>query len=544
MGLNNLKHYKDMAWLFYKYGNDLDLKDFSSEIDIKQIIKERGGEKGKAEDLVNDLQSLGPFYIKLGQILSAETEMLPPEYDEALQKLQDNADPMPYDDVESVIFEEFNEMPNNLFKKFDKKPLSAASLGQVHMAELANGKVVAVKIQRKGIVPIILEQMEALTNISEFLEKNTDYGKKFHIIEKMDNLKTILLNELDYLKEANNLKVIANNLKEFDRIIVPKPVDRLTTIRVLTMDFIEGEKITELSPIQKLDADGKELGTQLFRSFIKQILVDGFYQMDPHPGNIYLTKIDNRPYLALFDLGMVSKIPYQLQGKMIRCFFAMSEGKESEVSNILISVGTKLSQFDEYHFRAKITEVIGHYQGLQIKDIPMGKVFIQFSQIAAESGLWLPIQFSMVGKTLTSLSSVLTALDPELNPSEILKDEATKLMNERLTQHLNMRSFYGSFLEGIEFLEQLPTRLNDLFAMLFKNDFQLKVRFDQTEALAKNFEKVANRITMGILLASLVIASALMMRVDAYPAFSMVLLLLAAGGSFLLILSILLSDRK
>lgn len=549
MPLANLKHYKDLIWLFYKYGN-IEFNDFSAELDVKEIIQERGDQKGKAEDLVKDLEDLGPFYIKLGQILSTEMQLLPFEYDEALQKLQDKATPMPFEDVKDVIVTELGEPPSKIFKKFDKNPLSAASLGQVHVALLPNGKKVAVKIQRKNIQQDLLDLLDVLKHISEFLENKTEYGKKYHVIEKVENLKTTLLHELDYLREAENLKILHENLKEFENLIVPLPIDAYTTSRVLTMDFIKGEKITELSPIEKMDANGVQLAEELFRAFLKQILVDGFFQMDPHPGNIYLTYINNLPYLALFDLGMVAHIPFQLQGKVIQSMIAMSEGREVDVANILISVGTKLPDFDEYLFHSKIAGVVSHYHTVAINRIPMGKLFLQLSHIAAASGLWLPIQFSMIGKTLMSLSTVLKALNPDLNLSEVLKERAADFMNQHLFKQVSYRSIYGSFLEGLEFIQHLPSKLNQLFDMVLKNDFQVKFRLHENEPLAVNFQKIANRITMGILLASLVIASALLMRVDTpfqlfgYPGFAMFLLLLAAGGSIILIIKILISDRK
>lgn len=548
--LNNLKHYKDMLWLLFKHGKIDMVKNFDTQLDLPQIVSERGEKEGQAADLASDLESLGPFYIKLGQILSAEAELLPPEYDKALEKLQDRADPMPYEDVESIIVEELGNKPEVIFKKFDKEPLSAASLGQVHRAQLPNGKNVAVKIQRKNAQQHILEQLDALKNISTFLEEKTDWGKRYHVTEKYDNLKTILLNELDYLKEANNLKILNENLKDFESLIVPLPVESHTTSRVLTMDFIKGERVTELSPIKKINAGAPQLASELFKAFLKQILVDGFFQMDPHPGNIYLTRVNQESYLAIFDLGMVAHIPFQMQGKIIRCLFAMSEGRETEVASIMISMGKKLPEFNEYLFQSKITEIIGTFRGAALQQFPIGKVVLKLAHIAAEAGLWLPIQFSMIGKTLMSLAAVLKSLDPELNPTNLLREQANELMNKRLSQQFSYQAFYGSMLEGMEFLEHLPSKLNQLLDFVLQNDYRLKIQFHEHEPIARNFEKIANRITMGIILAALVISAALMMQIQTpfrlfgYPGFAMVLLLLAASGAFLLIFSILWNDSK
>lgn len=548
--IKNLKHYNDFLWLLYKYGQGNFLKELSSDVNLPKILQERGDEKGKAEDLVKDLEKLGPFYIKLGQIFSAEAEFLPPEYEEALQKLQDKTDPMSYEDVREVILQELGKVPDKIFKKFDHKPLSSASLGQVHFATLTNGKKVAVKVQRTGTNENILDQLEALESICTYLEENTKWGKAYHVIEKFQYLRTILLNELDYTKEATNLKILHENLKGFENLIVPLPVDEFTTSRVLTMDYVKAEKLTELSPLKKIDIKTDELSVELFRAFLKQILVDGFFQMDPHPGNVYLTSRDDKPCLVLFDLGMVSRIPFQMQGQLIRCLFAMSEGQELEVTKLMTTMGKKLPEFNEYFLRSKIADLLANFREVTISEIPIGRIVLKLAHIAAEAGLWLPIQFSTIGKTLLSLNPVLKALDPGFEPNAELRNQALELLSKRLYRQFNSQSLNGVLLESLDFLQQLPSNLSEIFNLLVHNDCQLKIKFLESESITKNFEKVANRITMGLILASLVIAAALLMRVETpfklfgYPGFAMVMFLLASFGALLLILSILLNDRK
>lgn len=548
--IKDLKHYNDIFWLLYKYGQTDIFKEFSKDIDLPKILKERGDEKGKAEDLVKDLESLGPFYIKLGQILSAEAQMLPPEYDEALQKLQDKATPMPFREVKSIITEELGQAPNKIFHKFNPEPLSAASLGQVHLAELVDGKKVAVKVQRKDIQDDIVSLLEAVEKICQFLEERTIWGKKFHIIEKFQHLRTILLNELDYTKEAENLKMLNKNMSDFEHLIVPLPIDSLTTARVLTMDYVRGVRVTELSPLEKIDMGTEQLAEELFQGYLKQILIDGFFQMDPHPGNIYLTVIDDTPYLAIFDLGMVAHIPFQMQGRLIRCLFAMTEGRELEVTKIMATLGKRLDDFDEYFLRTKIADIVGQYRSVTLSQMPVGRIVLKLARIAAESGLWLPIQFSTIGKTLLSIDPVLKALNPNFRPNSALHNAAPDLLKKNLARQFSYQAFYGTFLEGLEFFQRLPGQLSEVFDLIVHNDYHLKVHFLESESISRNVEKIANRITTGLILASLLISAALLMDVDTpfklfgYPGFAMVMFLLATLGSLLLIFSILWSDRK
>lgn len=549
--IKNLKRYNEIIWFFLKYGR-LDLVDkFSIQADLPQVWKEKDNlEKDKAKDLVKDLEKLGPFFIKLGQLFSTQAQFLSPEYEEELQKLQDKASPMPYEEVERIIIDELGYKPEKIFQQFDREPLSAASLGQVHYAILKNGRPVAVKVQRANIQQQILDDLELIEKIATYFENNSEWGLKYHVTEKFEHLRMTILNELDYNKEANNLKTLHKNLSHFDRIIIPLPINSYTTSRVLTMEYIDADKVVELSPLLKQEIETKDLADMLFRAYLKQILVDGFFHMDPHPGNIYLTKIDDLEYLVIFDLGMVGHVPFQLQGQLIRFLFAISEGKELEIAKIMISMGKKLKNFDEYILRTKIADLIGSYQGLVLYQIPVGKIVLKLAQIASEADLWLPIQFSTIGKTLLSIDPVIKALDKDFEFTKVLQQNASDLLNDRLYHQLSYQSLYTSLLEITDFLQMLPSRLSQFFDIISKGDYQLKLRLQEGREVAENFQKIANRITIGILLSSLVISAALLMRIDTpfklfgYPGFAILLFLIAGFGAFFLIGSILWNDSK
>lgn len=272
--------------------------------------------------------------------------------------------------------------------------------------------------------------------------------------------------------------------------------------------------------------------------------------MDPHPGNIYLTMHSKKPCLAILDLGMVSTIPFQLQGQIIRCFFAMGEGQELEVTKLMTSMGKKMPEFDHYILKSKISELLGNYRELTISQMPIGKIVIKLAQIAAEAGLWLPVQFNAIGKTLLSLNPVLKALNPNFEPNEALREQSSDLLNRRLYRQFSSQSISRAMLEGLDFLQQLPSNLGEFFNLLTLNDYKLKIHFLESETITKNFEKIANRITIGLILASLVISAALLMRIETpfrifgYPGFAMIMFLLAAFGAICLIFTILLGDRK
>src|SRR5205085_500249 len=226
----------------------------------------------------------------------------PEVYTHALARLQDDVKPFSGAEAEQIVEQEIGARISKAFSRFDPEPLAAASLGQVHAAALRDGREVVVKVQRPGIVSQIAEDFQVLEQIADFLQSHTEVGRKHRFVEVLREFRITVQQELDYELEAQNLFVVGDNLQEFPLIVVPQPVPDYCTRRVLTMDYVRGRKITSISPIARLDVDGGALAEELFRAYLKQVLVDGIFHADPHPGNVFLTD-DGR--IALLDLGMV-----------------------------------------------------------------------------------------------------------------------------------------------------------------------------------------------------------------------------------------------
>src|ERR1039458_2595690 len=282
----HLKRYKDIAFLLIKHGRG----DMLANTGLRETL---GAEpfdttfpaEPRADELARDLEKMGPTFIKLGQLLSTRADFLPPAYIQALTRLQDNIDPFSFEEVDAIVSHELGVRISKAFSNFETKPLAAASLGQVHRAWLRNGRDVVVKVQRPGIREIIAEDLDALEDIAEFLDKHTASGKRSRVRDILEELRRSLWRELDYRQEARNLLTLNANLKNFPRIVVPIPIEDFTTSRVLTMEYISGKKITALSPLARMELMGAELAEELFQAYLQQILVDGFFHADPHPGN-------------------------------------------------------------------------------------------------------------------------------------------------------------------------------------------------------------------------------------------------------------------
>lgn len=543
----HLKRYKDIAALFMKYGRSELVKNAGLEEALVEAPVATPSEEKLAEQLAADLEKMGPTFIKVGQLLSTRADLLPLPYIEALARLQDRVGPFPFMDVEAIVSAELGVRLSKAFAEFETEPLAAASLGQVHRAFLRDGRRVAVKVQRPGIREQILKDLEALAEIAAFMDHHTEIGRRYGFTLMLEEFRKTLLRELDYRLEARNLEVLAENLRGFDRIVVPLPVADYTTSRVLTSDYIRGEKITKLSPLVRTEIDGEVLASQLFRAYLQQILVDGFVHADPHPGNVFLTD-DKR--VALLDLGMVARIPPGLQEKLLRLLLAVSEGRAEEAATVAIALGDVQPLFDEKGLRRDVSDLVSQIVGATVGQMQIGRVVLMLARMSGERGIRVDPALTMLGKTLLNLDQVGRALDPDFDPNAAIRHNAAELMRQRMRKSLSPGNLFAGVMELKEFAENLPRRVNTILDRVASNSLEVKVDAIDEKMLLEGFIKVANRITMGLILASLIVGAALLMRVETsfrilgYPGLAIVCFFGAAAGGVTLVFNILWSDHK
>ena len=540
----NLKRYKDVAMLLMKYGRS----DIVAHAGLDDILKEEAQaitEAPKAEELARDLEQMGPTFIKLGQLLSTRADLLPYPYLDALTRLQDNVEPFSFAEVEEIVTNELGVRISKAFAEFAATPMAAASLGQVHRARLRDGREVAVKVQRPGIRERIIQDLDSLEEIAGMLDKHTKAGQRYEFSSMLVEFRKSLLQELDYRQEARNLIAFADNLRDFEQIVVPQPIEDYTTSRVLTMEYIKGKKITTLSPLARIDIDGEALAEELFRAYLQQILVDGFFHADPHPGNVFLTD-DNR--IAIIDLGMVARISPRLQENLLQLLLAISEGRGEDTATQAIKMGEARVQFNEANFRREVSDMVVRHQDSQLSDINAGQVALEMTRISGENGFRLPPDITMMAKALLNLDQVGQTLSPRFDINASIRRHASEIMQQRMMKSLSPGNVFASMIETKDFLERLPGRINSLLDMVANNELKINADVIDEKALMEGIQKIANRITLGLLLASLIIGAALMMRVETtyriwgYPALAVVFFLIAAIGAIALAINIVFTD--
>jgi predicted unusual protein kinase regulating ubiquinone biosynthesis (AarF/ABC1/UbiB family) len=539
----NLDRYKDIAWFLIKYGRS----DLVSKIGIEVPSKPEKGDVHSANELKKDLQELGPTFIKFGQLLSTQYDLFPESYQEILSQLQDQAETFPFSDVRKIIKEELGHEIEDIFAEFEPEPFAAASLSQVHMSILPSGRVVVVKVQRPGIGNQMIEDLNILEKLAELIDKNNLLGKNYYCTDKVNSFRKLILDELDFKKEGQTLNRFKHNLKDIEGIVIPAAINDYTTTKVLTMEYISSKKITSLHPIVTMELDGDKLAKSLFDAYLKQLFIDGLVHADPHPGNVYLT--DSKE-IALLDLGMVEYLSHQTQQDLLQLLLAISEGKGEETCDFLIKMGQPSEEFNEYQYKEDVTDLVTRHQDLTWGQLAIGGLFLKVASYSAKHGLRLTPKFGIFGKVFTNLDMIIRVLAPHFDSNTYIRENIAGLFQRRLLGTFSKETIYRILMNCTELMTKLPYKMNEFLENLSKKEIRIKLQPMDEFRFLSVFEKIANRIALGLVISSLIIGAALMMRVETqfqiwgYPGLAMLLFIGAAMGGIIFITSVLFYDEK
>jgi ubiquinone biosynthesis protein len=544
---DHLRHYKDLALLLFKYGR----RDLVQRAGLNELLPQEEDAQNdaraaaEAENLAADVERLGPTFIKLGQLLSTRPDIVPPAYAQALARLQDDCAPLPFEEIEQTLREELGVEPYRAFL-IDPQPLATASMSQVHRATMRDGRELVLKVQRPGLRERVLSDLEALGEVAGFLHSRSDFWARYGLDLLFEEFRRSLVRELDFRQEAMHLLTISANLREIPEIVLPQPIIGYTTARVLAMEFIPGTKVTELTRIERRETDGERLTDALFRAYLKQILRDGMFHADPHPGNVFV--VDGR--LALIDLGMVARISPSLQERLLQLLLAVSDNQPEEAAAALLAMGERTERTDPAGFQRAVADLLSQHHELSFQSPQMGRAVLMLLKAAGDNGVRLPAELGMIGKTLLNLDQIGHVLAPHFEPNAAIRRHAGEITEKQMARDLSLSSLFSTAVELKNFVQHLPGRVNRILDRVADNDLELKVDAIDETRLMEGMQKVANRISLGLILAALIVGAALMMDVPTsfqifgYPGLAIVLFLGAAGGGMALAIAILANDIR
>ena len=463
------------------------------------------------------LEELGPTFVKFGQIMSTRPDMVPRELIAELEKLQDKVPPFPTEDARRIIEEELGSSISSLFSDFSDSPIASASIAQVHKAVLHDGKEVAIKVQRPGIDRIIETDLEIMLHLATLIENH--FEKELGIwdpVSIVNEFARVIRKELDFRIEAAHIERFATNFQTDTIIHVPHVYREYSSDRVLTMEFIGGLKVSEITKavsgeeakVRNYGIDPKVVAARGADLVLKQIFEHGFFHADPHPGNIKVLR-DN--IICFLDYGMMGSLSARHREALADILIAIIEKDATKITRTILKIsGYRYMQIgDSEKLESDIAELIELYAYRPLKEIEIGNLLHLIASVVAEYRLKVPPDFYLLAKALVTIEGVGKELDPEFNAMEHAEPFAKKLIWARMSPRRLIKDLYLSALEARLLLRDLPTEARDILARIQQGEIKIKFEHEGLNPMLETIDRASNRTVFAIVLASLVIGSSL-----------------------------------
>jgi ubiquinone biosynthesis protein len=451
------------------------------------------------------LEELGTTFLKLGQLLSSRPDLLPDVYIEELSKLVDEVPPFPFAEVERVVREDAGDAVAQL----DPEPLAAASIAQIHAALLSDGREVVVKVRRPGIVEEVDLDLALVRSAVGFLEKRSETAQLLQLRALADELEVHLRAELNFVEEANNTELIAQQLEDYEDLVVPQVIRPHVTERLLVLERIHGRKLADDHGLPAEQAN--QLAADFFRAYIRQVTQAGVYHADPHRGNVLLTD-DGR--LALLDFGLLGRLDDETRTALALLLLALAHNRSEDVAAILLSLSLTTLESDEPGFVHELRRKLPRYHWRPLAGIHTGEALADLQRICLEYGIRLPPSFALVGKTLSQADSIARTLDPSLDPIALIETESLELMLSEAESRLEPEQLFGLLFTQLGSLARVPRRMAQIADRLETGTLKVGVEPTGLEGLEHMLRSLANRLGAALIVVGLLISSALMARVD------------------------------
>ncbi|MBN1178988.1 MAG: AarF/ABC1/UbiB kinase family protein [Anaerolineae bacterium] len=452
------------------------------------------------------LEALGPTFIKLGQVLSTRPDLLPPPFIAELSKLQDTVPPEPWEPIKQRIENELGAPPDRLFATFNPIPLAAASLSQVHAATLPSGEHVVVKVQRPGIRRVIQTDLEILFDVSQVLDERTFLGEIYDLPAIAEEFSDTLKAELDFYREARNADRFRKNFANEPFLHIPKVYWDLTTAHVMTMERISGIKIDNLDALDAMGYDRKRIAENAARMIVKQVLEDGFFHADPHPGNFVVMRGE---VIGAMDFGMVGHLGRSMQADLSRLYIVAVQLDEEGIVDQLVRMEVVPGTVDRRALQRDISRLLRKYYGMPLGSVRAREVIEEIMPIVFEHHLYMPSDLWLLAKTLGMMEGVGLQLDPTFDMFAFSRP----FVRQFGLQMASPRSWGPSVLKGIdgwaELLALAPRVGSQLLTRAEKGELELKIRHQGLDQALLRLDRLANRLSMSVLLAALIVGLAL-----------------------------------
>lgn len=516
--IRHLKRYRDVAKVLARHGFGY----FIEEIGLlhmlslpKRLFKDMEviDPKSMGERIRQVIEELGPTYVKIGQIASTRADIIPAEILHELEKLQDNVPPFSYENISRILEEELGSPLGEIFSSFDEKPLAAASIGQVHHARLRTGEEVAVKVQRPQIKALIETDLEILMDLALLAEHRIERMERLQLRDVVEEFAKSLRNELDYTIEARNAEKIAKQFKKDPTIYIPAIYWDYSTQAVLTMEFVEGQKLNNFHNSDQNGYDSKSLSERLVKALFHQILIEGFFHADPHPGNILLL---DGSVIAFIDFGMVGRLTLEMKHNFASLVIAMMRQNTESMIKAVLRIGIVPDDVKITLLTNDVDELREKYMDVPMSQISLGEAISDLFAVAFRHQIRIPSDFTLLAKCLLTLEGIVEKLDPQLSIMDMAKPFGLQLLKERYRPSTIAGKFWHNITDYSDLLVDLPKQLKDLMQNMLRGRIRLEVSVPELDIFLRKLDRITNQISFSIVLLSfsivmggLIIASSL-----------------------------------
>ena len=555
MGLFNIrrrkkhfKRYREIAQILSRHGlgHLLQILDLTKFLPVRQK-KEMEGKKPRtspAERFLLALEELGPTFIKLGQLLSTRADLLPPAYIQQLQKLQDQLPPFPFDQVAECLERELGRPYGNVFAQFNPVPIAAASIGQVHKATLKTGQEVAVKVKRPGIEKILATDIEILYDLAGFIDKYGLWKDMYNFREIVREFEHMLSEETNFILEGQHAQNFRAHFRNEATVYVPDIYWPYTTPQILTMEFVNGIKLTNLEEINRQGLNRQLIAHRLINAYFYQIFIHGFFHADPHPGNLSVLPGER---IVFVDFGIVGKLDDETRLKISDFILGLVQKDTAAIIRAADELGVIPDYINRpllYHDVDKLRE---KYYLRSLSEINLADSINEFMQLALKYRMRLPSQLTLLGKALVTVEGVGRQLDPNLQVAEIARPLGARIFRERLSLGNWKKIIRNNLLVYHRLITNLPQDLTQIIDIAKRGELEVKIQRQEQDYILRKLSSLINRLILSIILAALIIAAPLLFeyKVNIYGNHSLAKIGLVFGGIlFLLLLFSLIRNRR
>lgn len=514
-----MQRYRELATVFSKNGLGFFIKDLGLhetlsipkrmyQKDFDMLTDDKIGSR-----LRKVIEELGPTFVKIGQIASTRPDLLPEGIINELKKLQNNVPAFSYEEAKEIVEAELNDSLENIFDDFEQEAFAAASIGQVHKARLKTGEAVAVKVQRPHIEHKIKVDLEILHNMAHLATKRLEWAARYDLEEIVNEFSKTLLAELDYRIEANNSIRIANQFKDNPHIKIPQVYEAHSTKKVLTMEYVQGIKLNDIEKLDKYGYDKELLAERTVQAIFEQILMEGFYHGDPHPGNLVTLPGE---VVVFMDFGMVGQLTHKMKNQFVDLLLAVVQQNTTQAVNGILKMGVVPREVNRDFLWSEVKTLQEKYYDTPLSEVSLGVIVNEVFSIAYKYDIELPKELTFLGKTLLTIEGTATLLDPDISIVKVAEPIGRKLLKEKYNPKNIVDQFFRKFQDASLATKEVTEDLKQIASIAKKGHLPIEIEVKKQEILVGKLERISNRLSfslillaLSIILAGLIIGSSL-----------------------------------